>query len=87
VGGGGGPAWDREETALSDGKWSGGAANRSWNRPGSRAVLADDSARALRLWQLMRHERFLCEACGQMHELIEHQACRELEASRPNAGH
>jgi len=81
----GGPAWDREETATSDGKWSGGAVNRKWTRPGSRLRLVNPE-RDARLYELMKHERFLCEACGQMHELIEHQACRELEAARPNPG-
>jgi hypothetical protein len=71
---------------MSDGKWSGGVANRNWTRPGSRLRLADDSARALRLWQLMKHERFLCETCGKMHELIEHRLCREQEAAHPNSG-
>jgi hypothetical protein len=70
--------------AMSDGKWSGGSANRNWTRPGSRIKLADDAARSARLYELMKNERFLCDACGQMHILAEHRLCREQEALRPN---
>jgi hypothetical protein len=69
---------------MSEGKWSGGAANRNWTRPGSR-LRTTDPERDRRLFELMKHERFLCETCGRMHELIEHRACREQEAARPNA--
>ena len=62
---------------MSDGKWSGGAANRAWIRPGSRYRrdgLSDD--RRHELYEQMAGESFYCEACGGHHPLREHQACR-----------
>ena len=70
---------------MSDGKWSGGTANRNWARPGSRTRVTGDAARGLRLFEELKGERFLCE-CGRLHPLIEHRQCRDLEAARPNPG-
>jgi hypothetical protein len=71
---------------MSEGKWSGGSQNRAWVRPGSRLRnIEGDAERGARLFELMKHERFLCDCCGQMHELVEHRECREREAVRPNA--
>lgn len=70
---------------MSDGKWSGGAMNRSWNRPGRRRVMtADDVELGRRLFAQMKGTPFFCETCGRMHPLAGHQTCRELEAARPN---
>ena len=70
---------------MSEGRWSGGAANRTWVRPGSRrSMTAEDVERGHRLYQQMKGVAFLCETCGQMHPLAEHQTCRALEAARPN---
>lgn len=70
---------------MSDGKWSGGAANRTWSRPGSRHVhVHGDTERARRLYEQMKDVPFLCDTCGQMHPMVEHQRCREAERVRPN---
>jgi hypothetical protein len=59
------------------GKWSGGAANRTWQRPGSRERnVPGDAERSKRLFALLAHERFWCDNCGRLHPLIEHRACR-----------
>jgi hypothetical protein len=72
---------------MGDGKWSGGAANRNWTRPGSRLRrIPGDAARSARLFEAMKYERFLCDGCGQVHQLIEHRDCRQAEAARPNPG-
>ena len=71
---------------MSDGKWSGGAANRQWARPGSRVTVLGDRERAHDLFDLMAGENFWCETCGQSHPLIEHRRCRAAEAARPNPG-
>jgi hypothetical protein len=61
---------------------------RQWARPGSRLRnVPGDAERGPRLFELMKHERFLCDSCGMMHELIEHRECRNAEAARPNPGH
>ena len=63
---------------MSDGKWSGTAGNRTWQRPGSRVRhVHGDAARAARLYEELAGEQFLCDACGRMHPLAEHRACRE----------
>lgn len=70
---------------MSDGKWSGGAANRSWNRPGSRLRAGPETAqRDHRLYEQMKDLPFYCETCGQMHPMVEHQRCRDAESARPN---
>lgn len=62
---------------MSDGKWSGGAANRNWARPGSRVSLDGDQERGKRLYAQLAGEPFLCETCGRVHPLREHRQCRE----------
>lgn len=70
---------------MSEGKWSGGSANRAWTRPGSRrGMTAADIQLGHRLYEQMRTVPFLCDGCGMMHPLQEHHACREAESARPN---
>lgn len=63
---------------MSEGKWSGGAANRSWARyAGAREIsTAGDAERGARLFALLASTEFLCETCGTMHALAEHRQCR-----------
>ena len=61
---------------MSDGKWSGGTANRNWARPGNRVTITDDQARGARLYAELAGEDFLCDTCGRMHPLREHRQCR-----------
>lgn len=59
------------------GQWSGGVANRTWQRPGNRnRNVSGDPARSARLFALLKHERFWCGVCGCTHRLIEISACR-----------
>ncbi len=60
---------------MSDGKWSGGAANRLWSRPGSRHY-PHDPERGARLYAQLADAVFWCETCGRMHPLREHRECR-----------
>ena len=54
------------------GQWSGGVANRTWQRPGSRTRnLPGDTERSARLFQRLQHARFWCDVCGGTHQLIE----------------
>jgi hypothetical protein len=69
---------------MGDGRWSGGAANRTWARPGSRRVIEGDAERGARLWAAMKDEPFLCETCGMMHPLREHRECRAADFARGN---
>lgn len=71
---------------MSDGKWSGGIANRTWSRGTRVTNRAEDPAMTRRLYESMKHERFWCEVCGQMHPLMEHQACRDAETASILAG-
>ncbi len=64
--------------AVSEGKWSGGIANRTWQRTTGRVTdLPGDKERGERLALEMDGERFWCETCGRTHPLIEHRRCRE----------
>ena len=59
------------------GKWSGGAANRYWQRPGSRVLhVHGDKERGQRIFAAIQHEPFWCDNCGGLHPLIEHRRCR-----------
>jgi hypothetical protein len=65
------------------GQWSGGAANRYWQRPGSRLRdVEGDAERGRRLYELLKDERFWCDNCGGMHPLREHRDCREQNPFR-----
>jgi len=62
---------------MSDGKWSGGAANRTWARPGSRYQsdgLTEEQRNAL--YEEHADDPFWDESCGQVHPLREHRECR-----------
>jgi hypothetical protein len=56
------------------GQWSGGAANRTWARPGVRT--RGDPAVAAALYEALKDTRFWCDNCGSMHPLREHRNCR-----------
>jgi hypothetical protein len=59
------------------GQWSGGVANRTWQRPGHRVTrYPGDAERGRRLFELLKHERFWCDNCGGVHPLAEHRDCR-----------
>jgi hypothetical protein len=59
------------------GQWSGGTANRYWQRPGSRARhVTGDAERGRRLYAELAGERFWCDNCGSLHPLAEHRGCR-----------
>ncbi len=59
------------------GQWSGGAANRHWGRPGSRARnVPGDGERGPRLFTALAAARFWCDNCGRLHPLAEHRDCR-----------
>ncbi len=59
------------------GVWSGGIANRSWGRPGSRLRnVPGDAERGQRLFAQLAHVRFWCDNCGRLHPLAEHRDCR-----------
>ena len=63
---------------MSGGQWSGGVANRTWQRPGNRNRYAEgDAERGPRLEALLAHERFWCDVCGGLHALIEIRDCRK----------
>jgi hypothetical protein len=63
---------------VSEGKWSGGIANRTWSRfSGARVVeFSGDAERSARLDVALAGESFWCEACGQVHPLRQHRECR-----------
>lgn len=72
---------------MSDGKWSGGAANRTWARPGSR--YQDDGMTGEQrgaLYESVADEPFFDETCGAVHPLREHRDCRNGAALREVAG-
>jgi len=59
------------------GEWSGGVANRTWQRKGHRGGPVDgDTERGQRLYAERAHTPFWCETCGGCHALGEHKACR-----------
>ena len=63
---------------MSDGKWSGGIANRTWARTSGRVTdLEGDAERGPRLYAQLAGRLFLCETCGRTHPLREHRLCRE----------
>ena len=71
---------------MSEGKWTGGIANRTWARSnGVVTDLAGDAERAPRLYEMNRANRFLCEACGRTHPLQEHRDCRAAGAAGPRS--
>jgi hypothetical protein len=60
------------------GEWTGGAANRHWQRKGYRGpVAADDAERGARLYAELAETPFWCEVCGGTHPLREHRNCRK----------
>jgi hypothetical protein len=62
---------------VSEGKWSGGIANRTWARTNGRVIdLPGDAERGARLYAEHKDEIFWCETCGRTHPLREHQDCR-----------
>jgi hypothetical protein len=65
---------------MSDGKWSGGVANRTWQRGTRVTKWPGDTERGPRLYEQLAGERFLCEICGVMHPLAEHRQCRSAAA-------
>lgn len=59
------------------GEWTGGVANRHWQRKGHRGGhVQGDTARGRRLFAELADEPFWCESCGGSHPLREHAACR-----------
>ena len=62
---------------MSDGKWSGGIANRTWARPGNRYG-GDGMTPAQRhdLYESVADESFWCDTCEAKHPLREHRDCR-----------
>jgi hypothetical protein len=62
---------------MSQGKWSGGVANRYWARPGSRREFTPaDAELGHRLYEQLAGEGFYCQNCGRLHPLREHRICR-----------
>ena len=62
---------------MSEGKWSGGVANRTWARSQGRATeLPGDAERGRRLYAQLAAENFYCQHCGRSHPLREHRVCR-----------
>lgn len=63
---------------MSEGKWSGGTANRTWARyAGARTVdIAGDDERGPRLYDQLKDEIFFCETCKGTHSLAEIRQCR-----------
>jgi hypothetical protein len=62
------------------GEWSGGAANRMWQRKGWRGPRPEgDAERGQRLYAQLADIPFFCEDCGAMHPLREHSRCRAAE--------
>jgi len=59
------------------GEWTGGSANRHWQRTGYRGPRIDDAELGQRLFDELADARFWCEVCGGCHPLREHQACRD----------
>jgi hypothetical protein len=68
------------------GEWTGGGANRYWQRPGYRGGVIDDPERDARLYAAMANERFFCETCTGVHPLAEHRLCRDGRAAEIRAG-
>lgn len=65
------------------GKWSGGVANRTWQRPGNRnRNVPGDRERSARLFEALKDTPFWCDNCGSVHPLIEHRECRAREPFR-----
>jgi len=63
---------------MSDGKWSGGRANRNWARPGSRRrAVEGDAERSARLAADLADAVFYCETCHGSHPLRDMGTCRE----------
>jgi hypothetical protein len=58
------------------GKWSGGVANRTWNRQYRSVAVTGDEDRSERLFDALADEWFWCEHCGRTHPLWEHTKCR-----------
>ena len=59
------------------GQWSGGVANRTWTRPGSRIrAQPRDRERDARLEAHLAQALFWCDVCGGTHPLIEIRECR-----------
>lgn len=72
---------------MSEGKWSGGIANRTWARSnGTVTDLAGDAERSARLYEMNQAERFLCDSCGELHPLSEHRQCRAARLYSGGAG-
>jgi hypothetical protein len=63
---------------MPEGKWSGGAANRTWARfSGARIVdIAGDTERGQRLYAELAGAVFWCETCKGTHPLREIRECR-----------
>ena len=65
------------------GQWSGGGANRYWQRPGSRVRNVEgDAERSQRLAALLADTPFWCDNCGACHPLREHRNCRSAHPFR-----
>jgi len=65
------------------GEWSGGIANRTWQRPGSRHARAEgDDQRGPRLYAQLARTPFWCDNCGGCHPLAEHRQCRDQNPFR-----
>lgn len=71
---------------MSDGKWSGGRANRSWSRGVRVTDWPGDAERSERLFEQLAGEIFLDETCGRTHPLDEHILCRRAESAAIIAG-
>lgn len=66
----------------SDRRWSGGIANREWNRAAGQLNLTPlTPTEAHELYLSMLDESFYDETCGSSHPLREHQACRTGQVS------
>ena len=68
---------DGSDQVSKDGRWSGGIANREWNRAAGQLNLAPiTDADAHQLYLDQRDNSFYCETCGAAHPLREHRLCR-----------
>jgi hypothetical protein len=66
------------------GKWSGGAANRTWGRAGYVApITKGDRERGRRLARELAAELFWCELCGGRHPLAEMRTCARSLVTEP----
>lgn len=63
---------------MSEGRWSGGTANRTWARYAGAAVvdIAGDAERGPRLYAELADAVFYCETCKGTHPLAEIRNCR-----------